>query len=421
MTDSDLRKKLKDNVGLAYYWPKSFKTAKGYWLESIEGEKMLDFTSGWGVANIGWGNEEVIALQKQQIEKSSYAPPWFPTEESLELSKRLLSLFPDTKYKCVRSTGGANGNEIALSIFANMACSCKQNTPFCGLQTCDIGTFKRSYHGWSQATLGMSEHVTFNLPKVRSFYRSVAVDFPKETEDSLAFSNRIFDTNPNIKVFVAEPILGSGGAFVPPKDFWKVFSRVCKERGVYLVLDESITAFGRIGHLTACHYFDVRPDALVLAKGLTSGYAILGATLVKEEFLKDNRTSDVTATFAWTPYACAVTCKVMDILERDNLCQNALDVGEYFKSNLYRVMSERLNKKFEVRGVGLLLGLSIYRDNGEPDVFTLGKLGFYCAKQGLVVTTSGDNQTIIFLPPLVLDKAGADKALEIIDGYFTRK
>jgi len=421
MTDIELRKKLKDNVGLAYYWPKSFKKAKGYTITTCEGEELLDFTSGWGVSNLGWGNSEIIEFQKEQVERSSYAPPWCPTEEALALSERLIGLFPDTKYKCIRATGGANAVESALSVFSNLACSCKEQTPFCGFQNCDIGTFNRSYHGWSQATLGMSEHHTFNLPRVKSFYRSIAVDFPKENEDSLAYANKLFDEHPSIKVFVAEPILGSGGVFIPPKNFWSIFSKICKERGVYLIFDETLTGFGRIGHPSACHYFDVRPDAIVFAKGLTSGYAILGATLVKEEYVLKNKTSDVTATFAWTPYACAVTSKVFDIFHRDKIFQNSNLIGEYLYQNLARELSCCLNKRFDLRGIGLMLGLSIYTDAGEPDLFTMGKLGFYCSKQGLMLTTSGDNRTIIMLPPLILDKAGADKAIEILCGYFKQK
>lgn len=208
MTDIELRKRLRDNIGLIYYWNKSFKTAKGYRLKGVDGHEMIDFNSGYGVANIGWGNEEVIAFQKKQVEISSYAPPWSPTEEALGLSQKLLSLFPDTKYKCVRATGGANANEIALSIF-------------CNLTGGNIGTFKQSYHGWSQATIGISEWEKFNFPKVKDAFKSIKVAFPKETEDSLAFANKIFDDNPSIKIFIAEPIIGSGGVFFPLKIFGK--------------------------------------------------------------------------------------------------------------------------------------------------------------------------------------------------------
>jgi 4-aminobutyrate aminotransferase-like enzyme len=398
---------IKNRMAGSYYIPLSFKTGENYTIEDIEGKHYLDFSCGYGVTNIGWQNPEMLDSQKKFIDKSNYAPPWMSTIESLELAETLTSYFPNTKYKCFRTTGGANGNEVVISIFYNL---CKGN----------IGTFTRSYHGWSQATLGMGEIQKYKMPNVKFGYESKKI--PPPNESTLEDVERFFDENPDVKIFIAEPILGSGGVIIPEKNYWVEFYRICKKKGVYLILDEVITAFGRMGYMFSCQYYGIEPDGIILAKGMSSGYAAIGAVLIKEEYLKDYKFGDVSATFSWTPFACAVTSKNIEIIEKNKLCENSTMIGEYLKLELVKVFDEYCKKiKFEIRGIGLMLSIKFNDENHKHNIYMVGRLVYDFIENGLMFCTSGDNDSIVILPPLTLDKEGCDKAIKIIKDVLVKR
>jgi 4-aminobutyrate aminotransferase-like enzyme len=410
MKNKELYKSLKSNLASAYLIPVAFETAKNYTLVDIENKEYIDFSAGYGVANIGWQNPKMLQAQIKQINKSNYAPPWMPTQEADELAKKLISFFPQVKYKCLRATGGANANEVALSIFSNITDG-------------KIGTFKRSYHGWSQATLGMSEIAKFKLPFVRKYYESIKMDTPNIDSKSIQKVEEFFDNNPDIKIFIAEPIIGSGGVIIPHKDYWKKFYEICKKRNIFLILDEAITGFGRTGYMLASHYFEIEPDAIILAKGVSSGYSAIGAVLIKEEYLKNYKFGDVSATFSWTPYSASITKTNIDIIEQDRLCDNSIIIGDYLKTNI-----EKLFKKYypeetlEVRGIGLMIAVElINKIDKTPNTYLVGRLFYEFLNNGLMWCTSGDNNALIALPPLTIDKQGCDKALSIMQKVFIKK
>jgi len=401
MDNKTLYKSIKDKMGALYFYPNiSIKRGNNYTFEDIEGNEYIDLTAGYGVVNIGYQHPEMIEFQKRAIEEISYSPVWLPTFEMNNLADKLLSYFPNTKYKCVRTTGGANGNEVAISIFQNIAKG-------------SIGTFYRSYHGWTQTTLGMGEIDKFKMPYVKKEYITKKIAPPNES--TIEDLENFFNENPDIKIFIVEPILGSGGVIIPEKDYWKKVYKICKKRDIFLIFDESITAFGRTGYMFSCQYFDVEPDCIILAKGISSGYSPIGAVLVKEEHLKDYKFGDVSATYAWTPFSCAVTVKNIEIIEKYNFCENSKTIGEYFKNELIKVFTENCKKvKFEIRGIGLMIAIKFLDDNIRQNIYLVGRLTMDFTESGVMVTFSGDNDSIIITPPLTLDKKGCDKSISII-------
>lgn len=403
-------KSLKNNLSSAYFIPKCFKTGENYIIKDIEDNQYIDFSGGYGVVNIGWQHPKMLEAQIKQINKSNYAPPWMPTNEADELAKKLISFFPKTKYKCLRATGGANANEIVLSIFYNI---CKGK----------IATFERSYHGWSQATLGMGEIKKFKLPFVRKEYESIKLNSQNINSDSMEEVEAFFDNNPDVKIFIAEPILGSGGIIIPHKNYWKKFFDICKRRNIFLIFDEAITAFGRIGHMFASNYFQIEPDAIILAKGISSGYAAIGAVLIKEEHLKNYKFGDVSATFSWTPYACSITHTNINLIEEEKLCNNSILIGKYLKSNIEKLFKKYYTEEtLEVRGIGLMIAVELVNKiDKTPNTYLVGRLFFDFLNHGLMWCTSGDNNALIALPPLTIDKKGCDLALSIIEKVLIKK
>lgn len=407
MNNKQLYKNIKSNMGCVYFSPITFKTSEGVYLEDIESNKYIDFTSGYGVVNIGWQNKKMIQKQIEQISISNYAPPWMPTQEANDLAEKLKSFFPNETYKCLRATGGANANEMALSIFYNKTKG-------------EIATFNRSYHGWSQATIGMSESDKFKFPHVKKTFQSIKIELPNS--DSVDYIEEIFNKNPNITIFIAEPILVSGGVIIPSKKFWHNLYNLCKNKGIYFIFDEAITAFGRTGHMFYSNYLEINPDAIALAKGISSGYSAIGAVLIKEKHLIDYKFADVSATFSWTPFSCAIAKYNIDLIEEDDLCLNSLIVGDYLKNNLLNILNKYFDSNlFRIKGQGLVIGIELLTKEQNPNLFLTGRVLFNCIKNGLFLCTSWDNATLIFMPPLCINKEECNKAIKILDEVLAKK
>jgi 4-aminobutyrate aminotransferase-like enzyme len=390
-------------IDLSYIIKFSYKTGKNSIIKDVENNSYVDFSGGYGVMAIGWQNKEIIKEQIRQIKKSNFAPPSMPTQEANDLAEKLISFFPNQKLKCLKATGGANANEVALSVFYN-------------LTNGDVATFKNAYHGWSQATLGMGEIEGFKMPRVKKQYETIKIDFPHtklniDEKESLRQLEDMFKNNSNIKIFIAEPIICSGGVFIPEKNYWKNFYEICKKYGVFLIFDEVLTGFGKLGTMFAVEYFDIFPDAITFGKGITSGYSSLGAVLIKQEHLNKYNFTDINASFAWTPYSCAIAKKNIEIIETQNLKQNAEKIGLYLKEELNKIFSKYLKKyNFKVRGLGLMISIS----PSVKEVYILGRLFFECIKMGLIFNFSGDGKSIVILPPLILDKKTCDKGIKIL-------
>lgn len=395
--------KSKNLIDLSYIIKYSYKTGKNCIIKDVENKSYVDFSGGYGVAMIGWQNKEIIKEQIKQIKKSNFAPPSMPTQEANELAEKLISFFPNENLKCLKATGGANANEVALSIFYN-------------LTNGEVATFRNSYHGWSQATLGMGEIEGFKMPKVKKEYQTAKIDFPHtkqniDEKESLNQLENLLKNNPNIKIFIGEPIICSGGVFIPDKNYWKNFYQICKAYDVFLIFDEVLTGFGKLGSMFASQYFDVFPDAITLGKGISSGYSALGAVLIKSEHLAKYNFTDINASFAWTPYSCAISKKNIEIIENENLHKNAENIGFYLKDQLKKIFNKYLKKyNFKVRGLGLMISIS----PSVNEINILGRLFFECINLGLIFNFSGDCKSIILLPPLILDKKTCDKGIKIL-------
>jgi 4-aminobutyrate aminotransferase-like enzyme len=404
MNNKYIYKKVKNLIDLNYYIPVAFKNGLGAIINDLEDKEYIDFSSGYGVSIIGWQHPDMIEFQKEQINKSIYAPTWMPTEESVSFAEKLLSLFKNKDFKCLKATGGANANEVALSVFYN-------------INQGDIATFKNSYHGWSQATLGMGEISQFKMPKVKKEYITHKISFPDvdpeiDENESLKELEHLLQNNSNIKIFIGELALGAGGVYIPSKDYWKKFSEICKKFSVYLIIDEAITGFGRTGEMFLTQYYDIDPDAITFAKGISSGYAAIGAVLIKSEHLKKYNFSDVGASFAWSPYSCAIAEKNINIIQEKNLAQNSENLGKFLKTELEKIFYSRLKSyNFKIRGKGLMLAISPSNNH----IKIIGRIFFESLKGGLITNISGDGKSIIILPPLILDKEKATKGVEILE------
>ena len=397
----------------------AFHTGSGVRFQDIEGGSYIDFSSGYGVSNVGWQHPEMIAMLQQQAAKSNYAPPWMPTEEAALLAERLVQFVPDTGYKVLRATGGGDANEIILKVlFASQGMG-------------SVLSFYRSYHGGTHAALGMSDIKAFKLPEIRKDYEEHKVEPPycfrcpvkKDpatcNTECLQLVEEKMRAHPDIRIFMAEPILGSGGVIVPPKNYFTQLRALCDQYNVVLVMDEVLTGNGRTGHWLASEYYSIVPDAFSLAKGLASGYAAIGAAVIKEEYLETfYKYDDVSSSFAWSPMSCAVALKNLEILERDSYLENARIQGDYLKTNFEFLMRKKLPDQFgEVRGLGAMIGCEFVdnQQNKNPNPRLSMRVLLGMLKRGCMWCASWDYTVMIAMPPLCITKEESDEALNILE------
>ncbi len=385
--------------------PFLFESARGSYVYDSQGQAKLDFTSGYGVANTGWMHPKLVAAVQQQLEKATYAPPWFATELALELSEILLKKVPLNMSACLRSTGGAEAMEGVLrAVFA-----------LTGKST--LVSFERSYHGGTAKAIRLSDYEAFHLMEMpKSAHHYLKVPFPNEQRvaESLNKLEAIFQTTPDIAAFIAEPVIGSGGVLVPPDGFLKRLQDLCRKYKVLFVVDEVITGFGRTGSFSACESEGLSPDAILFAKGMGSGYIPIGCGILNKELSDALRQyEDVTPTFAWTPLACAAAIANIQVIEEEGLCEKAKVDGDYLlkatKDLLYTYLP---NHTKEVRGKGLMIGIELQNPgNPKPTQRFTQKLLLGLFHEGLMCCADWDSHTIILMPPLTIAQRELDEGL----------
>jgi adenosylmethionine-8-amino-7-oxononanoate aminotransferase len=238
-----------------------------------------------------------------------------------------------------------------------------------------------------------------------------------------ALEQKIQEEGPEtVAAFIGEPIMGAGGAIVPPPEYWPMIEAICRQYGVLLILDEVITGFGRTGKCFALEHWDLRPDMLSLAKGISSGYIPLGASLITEEIyraLVDKAPAGAPFPHGFTynghPVACVAALKNIDILERERLIAQAADVGAYFQARLRAFADHPLVG--DVRGMGLMAGVELVRDKPTKERFEpIGTAGAVVATaafaRGLICRAIAD--TIALAPPLCITRSQVDDVLRIL-------
>ncbi len=223
----------------------------------------------------------------------------------------------------------------------------------------------------------------------------------------------------NVAAFIAEPIQGAGGVIVPPQCYWTEISRICAHYGILFIADEVICGFGRTGSWFATDYFDLNPDFMVVAKGLSSGYLPIAGVVISDEvaavLIESGGEFAHGFTYSGHPVACAVASENIRILSEERIVEHvATDTGPYFQQRLRELSDHPLVG--EVRGVGLIAGIELVKDKATRTSFdaNLG-IGIKCrdfaARRGLIMRAVEDS--MVLSPPLVITRAQIDDVISI--------
>merc|ERR1712137_1392410 len=211
----------------------------------------------------------------------------------------------------------------------------------------------------------------------------------------------------DVAAILIEPVLGEGGYVVPPKAYMQTLRKICDEHGILLICDEVQSGFGRTGKWFATEHFDVRPDILVMAKGIASGFP-LSAIAAPRSFMQKQAIGSVGGTYGGNAVAAAAACATIDVIREENLLQNSLDRGEQLRKGLSELQNLK-SVKIDVRGLGSMNAIEFK----GAEVGTAAKITAKCASEGVLLLTTSAYETIRFIPPLNTTKEEVEKCVGV--------
>jgi 4-aminobutyrate aminotransferase len=374
----------------------ALQSGDGNHIIDADGNRYLDFFSGAASNTIGYGRGDVVEAYSKtamKLQHSCYA--YNLNKEAIELAEKLIDISPgDFEKKILFSLSGSSSIEGAI----------KAARKFTGKK--GIIAFKNSEHG--SECLGMQASNMMNLTGLfldNGFYHVTFPTKEEEIPDILSQIKLLFKEG--IAAILTEPIQGDAGVIVPPKNFFKELYYLSKENNVLFMVDEIQTCAGRTGRWWGIENFDVVPDILICGKGISGGYAPVSAVIGEEKVVDSLEKGQHLFTYGGHPPSCAAAKKVLDIIEKEKLKENALQIGKLLESELKQLKNCDVVKDF--RGIGLMLGLDVVSEN------LAGVVGMRCIEYGLYPGYYGKyNEVLRLQPPLTLTQKEALWAAKII-------
>jgi len=229
-----------------------------------------------------------------------------------------------------------------------------------------------------------------------------------------------FEDPEQMSAFIGEPIQQGFGALAPPQEYWRIVRDICDRYGILLIIDEVICGFGRTGKWFGFEHFDIQPDIITMAKGISSGYVPLGGVGCTDEVIEPVDTFQHLHTYGNHPVSCAVALKNIEIMQRENLIGNSSEMGVYFLEGLRTLESHPTVG--EARGTGLWTALDMTADKKKRAPFPLSRMLDIvnrAKKKGLIIKTMGP--ALEFAPPLIIRRGEIDEAVKILDECITEE
>jgi adenosylmethionine-8-amino-7-oxononanoate aminotransferase len=407
------------------------QSGKGMWLTDIDGNLVLDAFAGLWCVNVGYGHESIVEAAAEQMRRLPYATGYFSfgSEPAIRLAERLVTLTPEGLDHVFFTLGGSDAVDSAIRYIVHYWNALGQPTK----KQCIA--LERGYHGSSSTGAGLTAlanfHRNFDVPLKWQHhipspyaYRSDAADDAALIATSVGqLRAKVAELGAdNVAAFFCEPIQGSGGVIIPPKGWLKAMRDTCTDLGILFVADEVITGFGRTGPLFACADEGVSPDLMTLAKGLTAGYAPMGAVLLSDtvyQGIANGAAPDLAIghglTYSGHPVSAAVGLEVLRLYEEGGILANGQSVGKRFADGLATIADHPLVG--EARGRGMLGAIELVTNKDskarfDPDLKLADRLFARGYANGVIFRAFADN--IIGLAPAL---CCSDEEMDMI---FTR-
>lgn len=391
--------------------------AEGAYIYAADGRRYLDFTSGIGVTNTGHCHPKVVAAAQEQAGKLIHGQANIVYHQPmLDLVSELLTIMSEGLEGFFFSNSGAEAVEAAVKLARHAT-----GRP-------NVIVFQGSFHGRTVGTMSLTTSNTIYRAGYQPLMAGVfvapypyAYRYGWTPEETSAFCLRelrhllVTQTSPQETAAVLiEPVLGEGGYVPPPPSFLKGVQQICSEHGLLFIADEVQSGFGRTGRWFGHQHYDVTPDIIVMAKGLASGFP-LSSIAARPQLMEVWIPGSHGGTYGGNAVSCAAAAATIRVIREEGLVENSACMGEYLMTWL-RALQEKYPVIGDVRGLGLMVATEFTAADGQPDAKTAKAMRVKCLEDGLMLLTCGSYGNVIrWIPPLTVNQAQMDKALEIFE------
>ncbi len=378
-------------------FPVVFERGEGVYLYDIDGKKYLDFAAGIGVSAFGYGKREYNDALKSQIDRVIHTSNLYYNVPILEAAEKVKTASGMDRVFFTNS--GTEAIEGAIKAAKKYAYTRDGHAGH------GMVAMENSFHGRSMGALSVTGTAHYREPFEPLIPGVTFANF-NDLESVMAA------VNDDTCAIILETVQGEGGIYPADPDFLMGVRRLCDERDILLILDEIQCGMGRTGAMFAWQHYGVKPDIMTSAKALGGGVPV-GAFLMTEKVAEKSLVpGDHGTTYGGNPFVGAAVCAVMDIFEKEQILHHVNTTAVYLEKRL-----DKLKDKYpfitDRRGMGLLQGLEL--DGAVP----AGDVATKALAAGLVVITAGHN-VLRIIPPLVIENAHIDEAVEILDGVLSR-
>jgi 4-aminobutyrate--pyruvate transaminase len=416
-------------VALREHGPLVLEHGKGIFVYDNGGRPYIEGMAGLWCAALGYGNEELIEAATAQMRKLSFAHLFtgLSHDPAIELAERIKELAPVPTSKVFFCSSGSEANDTQVKLVWYM------NNALGRPRKKKIISRMRAYHGVTVAAASLTglvnNHRDFDLPIAGILHTACphhyryAQDGETDVEFAIRLGRELEDLilsedAETVAAFIAEPVMGAGGVIVPPKTYFPQIAQVCRKYDVYMISDEVICGFGRLGAPFGCNALGYEPHSISIAKALTSGYAPLSAVTVPQSMydalLEDSRKIGIFAhgfTYSGHPVSAAIAIKALEIYARDRIVEQAARKAPQFQARLAALADHPLVG--EARGLGLVGGIELVADKRskrsfEPKAGVAAQAVRFAQQEGLIVRyLAGD--VISICPPLIIAPGEIDE------------
>ena len=401
--------------------PRMFVAADGMYYTTAEGRKVLDGTAGLWCVNAGHARKQIVEAVQAQVAELDYAPAFqMGHPKAFELAARLCAMMPEGLDHVFYTNSGSESVETALKI----AIAYQKARGETGRYRL-IGR-ERGYHGVNFGGISVggivSNRKTFgpllngvdHLPHTHDLSRNAFTrgepQNGAELADELERIVALHDPS-TVAAVIVEPVAGSTGVLIPPVGYLKRLREICDKHGIVLIFDEVITGFGRLGKPFATHYFDVKPDLITTAKGLTNGVIPMGAVFARKEIYDAFMTGPDHMielfhgyTYSGHPVGCAAALACLDIYREESLFERGDGIYDYFADALHSLRD--VKNVIDIRNIGLVGAIELEGIAGQPTRRAFSAF-LEAYEKNLLIRTTGD--IIALSPPLIVTRAQIDE------------
>lgn len=406
--------------------PRLLQKAKGVHYYDERNKPILDGCAGLWCVNLGHSRDEITEAVHKQAKELDYAPPFqMGHPKAFQCAHEVSKFMPAGLDKIFFCNSGSEAVDTAMKIalaYFQLSGKSKKNI---------IISRKRDYHGTNFGGTTVA-----GIPNNRTLWDKnlVSTPFLKDTMDpDQRFSQGLYNKGDDladeleamiaqhgaekIAAVIVEPFAGSTGVLVPSKGYLQKLNKICKAHGILLIFDEVVTAFGRLGKSTAAEYFDVVPDLITMAKGITNAVVPMGAVACKDTLYDAFMNAPENAielfhgyTYSGHPLACAASLATLELYQKENTFAQAHELIPYFEQSVHSLKTHACVK--DIRNLGLAAAIELQKEGEAP-----GEMGFKalcdCLENQLLIRAAGDN--VVLSPPLVFTKGHIDQMVETLD------